>query len=275
MNLLKKIMLSVLAFSLAASANAQHALKRLWETDTVLNIPESVLPQKNVMYVSLIDGAPWGADGNGGVAKITRQGKPVDLNWITGLNAPKGLAVKGDWLYVADLDELVVISISKNKVDHKIKIMGAAGLNDVTIDKNGVVYVSDTQKACVFRVDHDTPTLFLGDLKGANGLKSVGDKLYILTGDGMYVTDASKKLTKICTLEHGGDGIEPIGNGDFIVTAWEGYIYYVHTAAKTKDLLLDTHATKSRTADIGYDPVTRIVYVPTFLAKSVTAYKLQ
>jgi hypothetical protein len=275
MNLPKKIILSLLAFFLAANVNAQHSLKRLWETDSVLNIPESVLPQKNVMYVSLIDGAPWGADGKGGVAKISRQGKSLDLNWITGLNAPNGLAIKGDWLYVADLDELVVISISKNKVDHKIKINGAAGLNDVTVDKNGVVYVSDTQKACVFRVEHDVATLYLENLKGANGLKSVGDKLYILTGDGMYVTDAGKKLTKICTLEHGGDGIEPIGNGDFIVTAWEGYIYYVHTAAKTKDLLLDTHTTQKRTADIGYDPVSRTVYVPTFLAKSVTAYKLQ
>ena len=89
----------------------------------------------------------------------------------------------------------------------------------------------------------------------------------------MYVADAAKKLTKMCALEHGGDGIEPIGNGDFIVTAWEGYVYYVQANGK-KDVLLDTHTTKKRTADIGYDPKTRIVYVPTFLGKSVAAYHL-
>ena len=70
-----------------------------------------------------------------------------------------------------------------------------------------------------------------------------------------------------------GDGIEPIGNGDFLVTAWGGWLFYVHTDG-TKDVLLDTHETKKRTADIGYDPKSRIVYVPTFLGKSVDAYKL-
>ena len=273
MKMTVKALLFLLPAFIAVNARAQHSLKKLWETDSVLNIPESVLPEKNVMYVSLIDGEAWGRDGKGGVGQITKEGKVVDLNWITGLNAPKGLARNGDLLYVADLDELVVISISKNKIDHKIKIKGAENLNDVTIDHNGIVYVSDTKQACVFRVQGDNAVLYLESLPGANGLKAIGDKLYILTGDGMYVADATKKLTKICVLEHGGDGIEPVGNGDFIVTAWEGYVYYVQ-ANGNKDVLLDTHTTKKRTADIGYDPKTRIVYIPTFLGKSVAAYHL-
>lgn len=105
--------------------------------------------------------------------------------------------------------------------------------------------MSDTQMACVFSVNHDKATLLMGNLVGANGVKATGDKLYILTGDGMYVTDAGKKLTKICVLEYGGDGIEPIGNGDFLVTARGGWLYYVH-ADGTKDVLLDTHTTSHR-----------------------------
>ncbi len=268
-----KVILILLLTVMAANAKAQHTLKKIWETDSVLNIPESVLPEKDMMYVSLIDGEPWGKDGKGGVGKITRQGKTISLDWITGLNAPKGLAKNGDLLYVADLDELVVIRISKNRIDHKIKIEGAAGLNDVTIDSNGIVYVSDTKKACVFKVKGDHAELYLENLPGANGLKAIGDQLYILTGDGMYVAGAGKKLSKICILEHGGDGIEPIGNGDFLVTAWEGYLYYVQ-ANGNKQILLDTHTTQKRTADIGYDPATRIIYVPTFLGKSVVAYHL-
>ena len=273
MKTLFRFFLCGLIFLFSTSVKAQHVVKKLWATDSVVAIPESVLPEKGVMYVSEIDGEPWGRDGKGEVGKLSRDGKIIDLNWITGLNAPKGLAVNGDLLYVADLDELVVISISQNKIDRRIKISGAAGLNDVTVDKNGVVYVSDTQKACVFRVEKGVAALYLENLKGANGVKAVGDKLYVLTGDGMYVTGADKKLTKICVLENGGDGIEPVGNGDFLVTAWGGWLYYVH-ADGTKDILLDTHTTKKRTADIGYDPKTRIIYVPTFLAKSVDAYKL-
>ncbi|HEY2581134.1 MAG TPA: hypothetical protein VGI43_04990 [Mucilaginibacter sp.] len=57
---------------------AQHTLKRLWARDMVLNIPESVLPEKDVMYVSLIEGEPWGRDGKGGVGKLTKEGKVVN-----------------------------------------------------------------------------------------------------------------------------------------------------------------------------------------------------
>jgi hypothetical protein len=51
-------------------------------------------------------------------------------------------------------------------------------------------------------------------------------------------------------------------------TVWGGWLYYVHQDG-TMNLLLDTHTTKKRTADIGHGPNTRIIYAPTFLGKSV------
>jgi len=213
-------------------------------------------------------------DGKGEIAKLTRDGKIINAAWITGLNAPKGMGIWGDNLYAADIDELVVISISKGVIDHKIKISGASGLNDVDVDSKGVVYVSDSKNNLVFRVENDKPSVYVENMKFANGVKCVGDKVYVLTQDGMYVTDAAKKVTKITDLKDGGDGIEPIGNGDFVVTSWIGYLYYVHADGQ-KELLLDTHATTHKTADIGYDPKKKIIYVPTFLAKSVAAYQLK
>jgi hypothetical protein len=38
--------------------------------------------------------------------------------------------------------------------------------------------------------------------------------------------------------------------------------------------LLDTREKKVNSADIGYDPVNQIVYVPTFFKNNVVAYKL-
>lgn len=266
--------LPLLFIAITADVSAQHSLKKLWSTDTTLAIPESVLPVKDVLYVSLIDGGAWARDGKGGVGKLTKTGKIISQDWITGLNAPKGLGKYGDMLYVADLDELVGISISQGKIVRKIAIKDAENLNDITVDKNGVVYVSDTKKACVFKVKDNNATLYLDNLKSANGLKAIGDKLYILTGDGMYVSEGGKAPTKICSLEHGGDGMEPIGNGDFLVTEWAGYFYYVNKDG-SKRLILDTHTTNNRTADIGYVAATRTVYVPTFLGKSVVAYKVQ
>lgn len=52
------------------------------------------------------------------------------------------------------------------------------------------------------------------------------------------------------------DGIEPVGNGDFIVTAWNGYIFYV-TAGEHVETLLDSHIEKMNTADIAFDKLKR------------------
>lgn len=262
------------AFALAAFNTQAQSLKQIWATDTTLAIPESVLPDKGVLYVSLIDGAAWTKDGVGGVGKVGLNGKIINDKWITGLNSPKGMAKVGNTLYVADMDEVVIIDAEAGKITSKLKVTGAENLNDATADKNGVVYVSDSKNGTVFRIEKNTSALYLENLKGVNGLKAVGDKLYILTGKTMFVADAAKKLTEVTTLENGGDGIEPVGNGDFLVTAWSGYFYYVK-ADGTKTVILDTHITKNKTADIGYDPVKKIVYVPTFLGKSIVAYQLQ
>jgi len=270
----QKLLLALAFIGIGVSAQAQHSLKKIWATDTVLNIPESVLYTKTVLYTSLIDGQPWTKDGKGEIGKISPAGKVINAHWITGLNAPKGMGIKGDILYVADMDELVAISISKGKVDRKIKIPGSENLNDVTIDDKGVVYVTDTKIGKVYKVVNNTPSVVFDNMKGANGLKAVGNKLYILDGDGMYVSTAGGKPVKITVLPHGGEGIEPIGNGDFLVTEWDGYFYYVK-ADGTKQLLMDTHTTNNRTADIGYNPATRTVYLPTFSGKSIVAYRVQ
>ena len=60
-----------LSFLAVTSLSAQeHKLEKLWETDSVVAVPESVLPVNGTLYVSLIDGGGWDNDGKGGIAKI-------------------------------------------------------------------------------------------------------------------------------------------------------------------------------------------------------------
>src|SRR6187551_1791566 len=118
---LSKICLSALfVVATAVTVKAQHKVEKLWETEPLLKVPESALFTKNVIYVSIIDGEPWAADNKGGIGKVGTNGKIIDANWITGLSAPKGMAIVGDLLYVADIHDVVAISISKGKIDHKI-----------------------------------------------------------------------------------------------------------------------------------------------------------
>jgi hypothetical protein len=273
---MKRLMIFLLCFSCGKLIAQQHKLEPLWQTDTIVAIPESVLPdlKNGILYISLINGGSWDADGKGGVGKLSIDGKKYDSTWITGLNAPKGMGIYGNRLYVADISELVIIDIKNGKIEKKLAIDSAKGLNDVTINSNGIVYVSDSRTAKVWRVENDAATLYLDSMSGVNGLKAIGDDLIIASGKTFLKADAQKQLTKIAELPQGGDGIEPIGNGDFIVTSWAGYIYYVYGDGRI-DTLLDTHLEKKNTADIGFDPVKRIVYVPTFNAKSVVAYQLK
>src|SRR3954451_17309212 len=112
--------LAILLVTLASASHAQkHKLVKLWETDTVIATPESVLPVNNVLYVSLIDGQPWDADGKGGVAKVGTDGKVINRYWVHGLNAPKGMAKVGNRLYVADIAEVAVIDLNTGKIEKK------------------------------------------------------------------------------------------------------------------------------------------------------------
>ncbi|TDX01110.1 hypothetical protein [Dinghuibacter silviterrae] len=254
-----------------------HHLQKLWETDTVVQTPESVLPdlKNHILYVSEIGyGSPDDFDGNGGVAKIGTDGKVIDLHWVTGLNSPKGLGRYGNTLYAADLTDVAVIDIPTGRVIKTIPVEGAKMLNDITVDDKGVVYVSDTRTAKIHRIDPDgTVTTWLTDMKGANGLKAIGQDLYILSGPDFLKAGPDKHLTRLALLDHGGDGLEPLSGGDWLATAWNGYVYYVYADGHV-ELLLDTHLIKKNTADIGYDPAQRIVFVPSFFGKTIAAYRL-
>lgn len=256
------------------SSQAQHSIEKIWESDTTLALPESVLYDKNVMYVSLIDGQPWDADGKGEIAILDKNGKILNAEWATGLNAPKGMGLWGKKLFVADLSEVVVINTATGKIESKIPIDGATGLNDITIDKKGIVYVSDSKLGRVHQVKNGKAALYLSDLKGVNGLKAVGSDLYVLTSNDVLRVGADKKLVTVATTEIGGDGIEPVGNGDYVISCWAGLIYYLDKEGKL-EVLLDSREQKINTADIGYNTEERIIYVPTFFKKSVVAYKLK
>lgn len=269
--------LLLLILSIAVKVNAQHKLVEKWHTDSVLKVPESVYfdGKNKVLYVANIDGTPDGKDGKGSIGKVGLDGKIINVDWVSGLNAPKGMALVKNMLWVADVDELVVIDITSGKVVKKISVPNSTFLNDVAASPDGTIYVSDSDKKTVIKVKNDKPEYLLENLKGPNGLYVLNNTLYVLDAGTLNKVGADRKLTKIAEGMHEDtDGIENVSGNDFIVSCWSGFIYYVKGDGST-ELLLDTSAQKSNTADIGYDAKNKIVYVPTFFKNSVVAYQLQ
>lgn len=276
---MKKTILSLaLIINVFVSLSAQKAtVQKLWATDTILKVPESVLvdDKENCIWVSNIDGASTGKDGKGSISKLSKTGMPINLEWITGLNAPKGMAKYKQELYVADLTELVVIDIKKATIVKRVPIEGSVFLNDVTVNKNGAVFVSDSRTGKVHRYENNTTTIEVENLQGPNGLLSIEDQLLILDRGSLLSVTPGGAISKIMDgMDPSTDGIERVAPNQYIVSCWNGIVYYIVAGAQ-KVTLFDTRSEKINSADIGYDAKKKIIYVPTFLKNNVVAYQLQ
>ena len=274
---MKSILVVIAVLSASISFAQQHQLTKIWETDTLLKTPESALFYKKggFLFNSNIDGKPAEKDGKGSIGKVALDGKIIKVDWVSGLNAPKGLGVFGNKLYAADLDEVVVIDIKKAKIIQHIHVEGATFLNDIAVDKKGIVYVSDTRTFKVHRIEDGKVTTLLENLKGPNGLYCENDNLYVLDKGSLLKVDADKKITSIADgMDPSTDGLEKVVDGEFLVTSWAGIAYYVK-ADGSKQVLFDNRAKKINSADIGFDPEKRIVYVPTFFGNKIVAYQLK
>jgi sugar lactone lactonase YvrE len=271
------ILFALLCSGLLASAQ-KHELVKLWQTDSVFKVPESVLfdSKTNTLYVSNIDGTdPWGNDGKGSIGKMSADGKSITAEWVKGLTAPKGIGIHNGKLYVADLTDIVVIDIAGSRIDKKIPVTDAQGLNDVSVGSDGTVYVSDSKAKKIYKVKDGKTELYLDNLKGPNGVLMRGNDFYILDNGTAYKVNADKSLTMVAEgMEGGTDGIENVQGNDFIVSCWGGVIYYVN-ADGTKEMLKDTRADKWNSADLGIDPKSKTIFVPTFWKNSVIAYQVK
>jgi sugar lactone lactonase YvrE len=278
---MKKTLVTLGALALAAAAHAEtHKVTKVWETEATLKTPESVRfdAKRKVLYVSNIDGEPWAADGKGSIAKIGLDGKVIAVEWVTGLDCPKGLALSDDgkWLYAADMGGIVVIDVDAGKIRNKIAIPDGQQLNDVVNDK-GTLYVSDSKGKKVYAVKKDKASVYLDEkvLKGPNGLFVHDGALYVLDNDSLNRVEKDKSLKVLASgMPGGADGLENVKGDDFTVSVWSGAVWYV-PANGDKVLMFDGKAEKTSTADTGWDPATNTLYVPTFFKNTVIAFKVE
>lgn len=250
-------------------------LTLLWETADSLMTNESVLFDEatGTIYVANIEGQdPAEKDGKGSIATISKDGKIINPAWISGLNAPKGMAISNGKFYVTDIDELVEIDIATSKISKKWKVDGAQFLNDAAAH-DGTVYFTDmaTGKVHSF-LDGTIATVSEGN-KSINGIAVGTDgTIFGLDESGLKKWNTDGTATVLNANVSGGDGLVILGDGNFVASKWPGEIWFANDSTQT--LMLDTKAAESNTADIGYNAAEKIIYVPTFFKNKVAAYKL-
>ncbi|QLE02421.1 hypothetical protein HX109_12965 [Galbibacter sp. BG1] len=253
--------------------------------------PESVLkdPENNVLYISNINGEPAEKDGNGYISKLGIDGSIIERKWIDGLNAPKGMGIYKGKLYVADIDVVVEIDI-QTRVRKIHKTPDATFLNDITVDREGNVYISNTFGfSGIYRLSpNGTVTLWMKDkdLQMPNGLLMDGKSLLVANwgvdlDPKTYETKTKGNILKVDTVtKRIMDFIGPLGNLDGIVETGEGYfvtdwlsgkLWYTNLSGQRISIALQL---PKGIADVGYDQITETLYVPLMLDGKLVSYKL-
>ncbi|HUV35351.1 MAG TPA: SMP-30/gluconolactonase/LRE family protein [Patescibacteria group bacterium] len=272
----------VMVLLISCSQAQQIVLQEHWATERVMKTPESILydTERDVLYVSNINGSPMGKDQNGFISKLSTGGEILELEWVTGLNAPKGAGIAGGTLYVTDIDELVAIDIDAGTIIRRYPAPGAVFLNDVAVDGSGNVYISDSSKenSVIYRFDgnHVAAWLHGDEISMPNGLSIDGDHLLVgNSGDGSIkrVDLDTKAIARVATVGSGIDGLRRYGEHGFVVSDWKGRITLVRKSGDN-DVLIDTTDAKINAADLEIVSARRLLVVPTFYDDRVVAYTI-
>lgn len=255
----------------------EAGLEKLWQTEPVLKVPESVRYDagREVLFVSNIDGTePWADDGMGSIAKVSLDGEVIDAEWVTGLNGPKGIDLHGDFLYVTDNDDVVRIDIDEGKIVARLPVPEAGTINDLSVGEDGTIYITDSKLGKVHKLVDGEFTTLVDGLTALNGvLHSQGELLFVADG-GLHIAGSNGEYQTIASgMEGRVDGVERVDDDSWLVSCWKGTVYYV-TRDGSVSLLLDGRAEEISAADLGYDPVNKIAYFPGFWKNYVAAYQL-
>jgi len=262
--------------------------------------PESVLhdPVQDIYFVSNINGGPTTKDNNGFISRVRPDGAVENLKFIEGghggatLNAPKGLAIRGDTLWVADIDMVRSFDAKTGAPRDSVSLagLGAVFLNDIAIAQTGALYITDTGIRFddvgnmlhpgpdrIFRIgtDRQVTVAVRGDTLGRpNGitLDSVGKRFIVVQFGGRSVLawkPGDKAPSVIAKGPGGFDGVE-IAGSRLLVSSWADSTVSSYETGQEVKVITGVPSP----ADIGYDAKRKRVLIPVFSGNRVEIWQL-
>ena len=240
-------LLSALAAAMAVSTGTPAQQLRL-DSDKTLSgfaFPESVGcdAKAKVLYVSNFGSPkldPTLKDGMGFISKLALDGKVLEQKFLPGpggeaLNKPKGIWLKGDRLWVTDIDVVWIFDL-KTKKGRKAALPGVVFANDPAVAGN-VLYVSDNRSDQLVKVEPadflnsksepKVTSLFKGAGVNPNGLWPQRDGMLLMVGflapdkpRAIYAYGVSGQVKALSEPIGRLDGIYEMADGSLLATDW-------------------------------------------------------
>lgn len=258
--------------------------------------PETVLYDEAAdrYLVSNINGKPTDADDNGYISELSPDGKVIKDKFIAGgvnkikLDGPKGLALHGGILYVADLTFVREFDAKTGAHKADVHVKGSSFLNGISVSADGKVYVSDSglkmgsgglepdglDAVYVIEKGKVKPIAKGKDLGNPNGVLATDKGLWVVTfGSGeLYRLDDKGKREDVTKLPEGGlDGVVWAGD-HLLISSWKSQSVYKGKANEKFEAVLTGIKAP---AGIGYDSKRHRVLIPRFMDNLVEAYEVK
>ena len=235
--------------------------------------------ERELIYASLIGNREVG---DGSIAKLNLDGKLINKTFVTNLNDPKGIAITKDKLYVSDVTELVEADLKTGEILKKYTLEGIKFLNDVALDTNGDVFVSDTFTSKVYKLDNQGNfSLWLANdlLDKPNGLLIQDDMMYVASwgskpegGRLSKVDMATKSIDSITSVIGNLDGIRVYDKNRKIISDWRsGNIHLVDDKGNTEQIL----KVGQSVGDIAYIKEKQLLLLPMNKQSRLLFYKIE
>jgi len=262
--------------------------------------PESVLHDtlQDVYFVSNINGSPTAKDNNGFISRVKPDGAVENLKFIEGgrngiiLNGPKGLALEGDTLWVADIDVVRAFNAKTGAPIDSVSLskLGAVFLNDVAATPTGALYITDTGIRFddvgnvlhpgpdrIFRIGPDRAVTVAarGDTLGRpNGiaLDAAGKRFVIVQfgGKAVLAWKPGDRAPSVIAKGAGGfDGVAIVGTR-ILVSSWSDSTVSSYETGQEVKLITGIPGP----ADFGYDAKRNRLLIPVLPGNRVEVWQL-
>jgi hypothetical protein len=261
--------------------------------------PESVIwsAKEDVWFVSNINGTPTAKDGNGFISRLSRDGVIDSLRFIAGgrdsvtLNGPKGMALVGDTLWVADIDAVRAFNAHTGKPVASVELgKQATFLNDVAVGPDGTIYITDSGMGFddkgqmthpgpdrIFAISGRTSTIAAeGDwMERPNGITWDGanGRFILVPFGGPHLLGWTRGVAKVDTIgtgPGGQDGVEFV-DGELLVTSWADSSVFSVSSAGMKKVVTGV----ASPADIGVDQLRGLVAIPLLTQNRVEVWRVK